>query len=1721
MEQIRIPESPLAEIFGREPNPKLTENAIRVLEKRYLKKDDTGRVIESPKELFVRVAWNLAQAERHYGADETSVRETAIRFYRMMADLEFLPNSPTLMNAGLDLQQLAACFVLPVDDSLVGIFESLKDQALIHQSGGGCVSGEAHVYTTFCGIERFDTLYERVKAIGLPEETGEGYRVTDISSLGMRTFAADPATGRFTTKQVSHLWQWNIPAAKQCRVRCFDGIEVTTSEWHPFLVVTEQGIAERRADALRRGDVLLAPNRSIRDVWPFTHYAEADGFVLDESLAWLTGFFLGDGSLGHFRNRTTNYRALRLRLFDGRPENIRFAKEILERYGVSATPQQDKRGLWSLTTTNRGFVTRFARLAKVGPNPKLSLTLPEWVAKSPLPVVGAFLGGLIDSDGYVSLRRRRVEFSTICPDLARRLVSLLSTLGLNPSMYEKQPVGRSKHVEYRIHMADAKKTPELVTLVRDWVHDPFRKQRLEGLSERVAHSSHHRIPVPFVLLEKLLSDAGVETRITAIHKTAVKVGGDRIWLHRAKWGNGISEDKLPRLVRALRPLVSSTQQGLLDQLENLAGGWAVVESVHRAAGAKSFYDFTVADFNNYLAGEGAGKLTVVHNTGFAFSRLRPKGDFVKSTMGVASGPVSFMKIFDSATQQIKQGGKRRGANMGILRVDHPDILDFIACKDKTTEITNFNISVAVTDKFLEAVKAGTKYALVNPRTKQEVRQLDAREVLDKIAYQAWKNGEPGLFFIDENNRRQPTPNVGDMEATNPCGEQPLLPYESCNLGSIDLDRHLVRNKEGRYEVDWKKLEQTIRTSVRMLDDVIDMNAYPVKQIEEMTKATRKIGLGVMGFARMLFKLEVPYDSAEGVEWGRRVMKFINDTGYDESGRLAAERGMYPAWEGSRHQETGLKLRNSYVTTVAPTGTLSMIADTSGGCEPEFSIIWYKRVMDGDQLPYFLDYFEEVARREGFWSDGLKGRILANRGSPRGLAEVPEKWQRVFCVAYTVSPEWHVRMQAAFQDYCDAAVSKCITGDSWIFTDRGLLRIGSLRHGEAPDTFSNRNLRVASNPSVADAREYYYGGVQPVIRVSTDLGLELGGTPVHRVKSVEAGEVVWRPLSSLRAGDRLLVEYGYGLFGNEHEFAKVYGRPFRYARRTNSKDVRIPYKITRDLARLLGYLVADGGWDVNSMYLTNEDDGVLKDFCEIAARRFGARAGVVADRRTCATRTAHVDAREIVSFLRDYLGMSNRAETKSVPEIVLRSGREIQREFFRGLTLDGYVRADGRVVPLTTTSKELAVQGQMMLLNLGIPSMLSSKRIQYKDKEEANRERESYELAIVSDWRKEFVETIGFAEERKERVARGRLHVPRDTYHGIPVSVADLESLALDKARVVKSRRLREQLWSVPKRARTGREPSRESLLWFLDVTSDLTDRPSWKRLSELVHQPFVYARVEGTTYGHEEVHDFHVPSNNTFVANGFVSHNTINLPPEATVEDVKEAYLLAHELKCKGITVYREGSRGDQVLNVGVPEAEAAEAQSKAKEIRVDVPAEPAVLRPRPRPDVITGRTQKMLTGYGAVYVTVNEDDRGLFEVFAQIGRGGGYTASFTEGLARLVSLCLRSGVPVDEIIDQLEGIRSPRIALDNGERVYSIPDAIAKAIKRHIGMHKAGVQPPVESFDDANGAIETDVELEKEARDEETMVRKGLNPECPECGKPLVYEEGCVKCRACGYSEC
>jgi ribonucleoside-diphosphate reductase alpha chain len=405
--------------------------------------------------------------------------------------------------------------------------------------------------------------------------------------------------------------------------------------------------------------------------------------------------------------------------------------------------------------------------------------------------------------------------------------------------------------------------------------------------------------------------------------------------------------------------------------------------------------------------------------GFDFSHLRPKGDIVMSTKGVASGPVSFMRIFDTSTEVIKAGGKRRGAMMAILRVDHPDVQEFITSKQQPGFLSNFNISVAATDEFMKAVQEDGEYWLVNPRNKEKVKKLNAKEVWNSMARSAWASGDPGVVFIDEVNRHNPTPKVGRMESTNPCGELPLLPYESCNLGSVNLARMVENGK-----IDWEKLKTTVRNGVHFLDNVVEANNYPLKETDRITRANRKIGLGVMGFADMLIKLGIPYDSEQALQTGEKIMKFIEEEGHKRSVELGEERGSFANFKGSIWENKYPAMRNATVTTIAPTGTISIIAGCSSGIEPIFAISFIRNVLSGTRLFETNPLFEMIAKERGFYSAQVLEDI-ARTGSVQKIAGVPDDVKRLFVTALDINPEWHVRMQAAFQKYTDNAVSKTV------------------------------------------------------------------------------------------------------------------------------------------------------------------------------------------------------------------------------------------------------------------------------------------------------------------------------------------------------------------------------------------------------------------------------------------------------------------------------------------------------------------------------------------------------------------------------------------------------------------------------------------------------------------------------------------------------------------------
>ncbi len=474
-------------------------------------------------------------------------------------------------------------------------------------------------------------------------------------------------------------------------------------------------------------------------------------------------------------------------------------------------------------------------------------------------------------------------------------------------------------------------------------------------------------------------------------------------------------------------------------------------------------------------------------TGFSFSRLRGRGAMVRSTTGVASGPISFMELYDASTDAVKQGGTRRGANMGILRVDHPDVMEFITSKEDLTKITNFNISVAITTKYMEALKAGGDYDLIDPSTKKVVGQMNAQEVWDKMIEGAWRTGEPGVFFIDEANKYNPVPHLGAYEATNPCGEQPLLAYDVCNLGSINVGYYVNDGK-----MDWKSFAKDIHLSTRFLDNVIDANKYPLPEIDSLSKRIRRIGLGVMGFADALIRLGVVYDSPEGVEFGRKVMEYVDVEGKKASAQLAEERGAFPEWAQSiwgpdataARDESGnrlrpeMKLRNCNVTTVAPTGTISIIAGCSSGLEPLFAVA-FMRNQAGVMMPDVNEDFIAIAKKEGWYSDALMERI-AKTGSVIH-SEVPVKWQQVFATANNIAPEWHIKMQAAFQDHCDSAISKT-TNFSHAATREDVKKIYELAYemrckGVTVYRDGSRDGQVLSTGATADAAAKRDGKVE--------------------------------------------------------------------------------------------------------------------------------------------------------------------------------------------------------------------------------------------------------------------------------------------------------------------------------------------------------------------------------------------------------------------------------------------------------------------------------------------------------------------------------------------------------------------------------------------------------------------------------------------------------------------
>jgi ribonucleoside-diphosphate reductase alpha chain len=1008
------------------PIPELTENARLVLARRYLKKDAEGSPTEEPEVMFWRVARTIAEIDADYGASEAAVDEVARQFYDLMIHGKFEPNSPTLMNAGRPLGQLSACFVLPVDDALSngqsGIYDTLRSMALVHQSGGGTgfsfsrLRPEGETVRSTMGVasgpvsfmKLYDASTDVVKQGGcvVPDtlvSTDRG--IVPIRELGPSDAPEDSwhrhgVPLRVATDEGPRASDefYNHGLAPVRRMRTKSGYSITTTLRHRVRVIDADGCyVWRRMDELKVGDwVVLQKGHLLEpadlslprlrdEPHPNSRAVRLPGQA-SESLGEFIGYAIGDGAFNRY-NRGGGTGRLVLTISDAQPDVAewlrRVSRELFELTPIAQKKEGDGSTNYFLNATT---LVNWLEQIGVRKASAAEARVPDIVFRKGSPMARGFLRGLFTADGTVS-KEGYPSLSSVSSELLEGVQHLLLAVGV-PSALGVPVTERSGAWGDRpLHRLRVTTRAGLDVFSHDvGFLDGPRRARVERRHDKA-----------WELNDVIPNQAG---QIGALYDGPGRGSGPG---RESRGANGA----LYRDVQHYLPGVAAPRNLTRSRLATLA------ERHEEVRGSASLMWFLAHD--QFYDQVGSLEEDVAPTLDLSV----PEGNTY-----VANGFVSH--------------NTRRGANMGILRVDHPDIRSFITCKNDTTQVTNFNISVAITDAFMAAVAAGGAYDLVNPKTGKVAGQENAREIFDMIVHGAWLTGEPGTFFIDRANEYNPVPALGSYEATNPCGEQPLLPYDVCNLGSINLgvfvrpDAHPGDDPEEA--IDWDALAHVIHLSTHFLDNVIDANVYPLPEIHDLAQRIRRIGLGVMGWADMLVRLGIAYDSGEGVDLGRRVMQFVDEQARVESERLAKTRGVFPDWERSiwgpngraavradgRRVRPMQKLRNCNLTTVAPTGTISIFAGCSGGIEPLFAVA-FMRNQAGALMPDVNPDFVRMAKEGGWYSDELMERI-AEEGHIH-FDEVPASVQRTFRTAHDITPEWHVRMQAAFQEHTDSAISK--------------------------------------------------------------------------------------------------------------------------------------------------------------------------------------------------------------------------------------------------------------------------------------------------------------------------------------------------------------------------------------------------------------------------------------------------------------------------------------------------------------------------------------------------------------------------------------------------------------------------------------------------------------------------------------------------------------------------
>jgi ribonucleoside-diphosphate reductase alpha chain len=987
---------------------KWTEPALRVLRERYLTRKD-GEVVETPEEMCWRVALSIAAGEARFGRSPAAVREIAEAFYETMIDGSFLPNSPTLMNAGKgNGLQYSACYVLPIGDSMEEIFDSVKAAAIIHKSGGGTgfafsrlrpkddlvksTGGRASGPVSFLRV--FNGATEAVKQGGCvtPDtrvSTSRG--IVEIRSLGPADAPADtwhtPARPLVVVtdqglRESDEFYNHGVAPVRRIRTR--HGYSICGTLAHRLRVIDEEGRYVWKAlEDIKVGDWVTLQKKTYLPVDDFRFPAfnvqphpNATPVRIPETateeLGEFIGYFLGDGAVSVNARGTGR---LILTVCKAEPDVAAHLLKIGEHlFGLRPNPQTKPDDASTNYFFNSTTLVSWLKAIGVEKASALSVRLPEIVFQAGPEFARAVVRGLFTADGTVS----REGYPSLCSTsqaLIEDVQEILLALGVPSAVAivtnRKGAFGRNPL--YRLHV-----------VTRDG---------LQTFAKEIGFLSSAKSVRLQVGLEKMFELNDVIPFQGHLLRAIYGGPGRGSGPGRSRRG---ANRKLYRALQHYLPAVVAPRHLTRSRLKRLA-------EVHPEIAAHPTIAWFLA--NNQFYDE----VTKIE-----------EGESLTLDLSVPDNHTYVANGFVSHNT-------RRGANMGILKVDHPDILEFIECK-LDGGITNFNISVAATDAFMDALEKGEEYDLVNPHTGKITGRLWAREVFDRIVRAAWRTGDPGMVFLDRINASpaNPTPEIGMIEATNPCGEQPLLPNEACNLGSLNVSKFARQSESGEWAIDWDEMERVIRLSVRFLDDVIEMNPYPLPEIDATVKANRRIGLGIMGWADLLFMLGIPYDSDGAVELGSRLMAFVKEKSHDQSTKLAEERGPFPNWSHSIYKH-GRPMRNSTVTTIAPTGTISMISGCSSGVEPIFALAFEHRVKqsDGERVLTFVnETFDRIARDRAFHSDALMTEI-ARRGTLHGIPGVPEDAARVFRTAHDIGFEWHVRHQAAFQRSTDNGVSKTI------------------------------------------------------------------------------------------------------------------------------------------------------------------------------------------------------------------------------------------------------------------------------------------------------------------------------------------------------------------------------------------------------------------------------------------------------------------------------------------------------------------------------------------------------------------------------------------------------------------------------------------------------------------------------------------------------------------------